>query len=95
MSDEESMVPAPRPCAFYQAKLVPITRTLIPLSATEQTTESALKHHCMLNPGKSSGPDGLEISLGGCTLARQKQCYAQRRQAFARLYATVPQLRSA
>lgn len=95
MSTDEKTANATRPCAFYQAKLVTARRTVIPLSVAEKTTESALKHQCMLNPGKSHGPDGAEISLSGCTLARQKQCHALRRQAFAQLYATLPQLRSA
>jgi hypothetical protein len=83
--------PAPCPCAFYQAILHSKRR----LGAQTQEAASGLKHSCLLNPGKAYGPDGKEIGLGQCTLQRQAQCQAQRRKAFARLYATLPSTRVA
>jgi hypothetical protein len=81
---------APRPCAFYVAAMPGASRKQAP--TPERAT---LKHRCLLNPGRSVGPDGEGISPMLCTPERQNDCQAQRREALARLYATLPANRPA
>ncbi len=82
----------PRPCAFYQADMA--TPSKAHRDGAEKTGNNAgsLRHRCMLHPGKATGPDGNALGVSECTLPRQALCQAQRRQAFSRLYATVPTL---
>jgi hypothetical protein len=86
-SQESEEIAAPCRCAFYQAAMQQPS-----VSAREHR---ALRHSCLLNPGKSLGPDENPINPSDCTLARQSQCQAQRRQAFDRLHATLHSLRVA
>jgi len=44
----------------------------------------------MLNPGRTTGPDGEAIGPVDCTLNRQCVCQAHRRKRFARLHSTLP-----
>ncbi len=84
-------VAAPRRCAFYQAEMAPTAR------ATEKNilAVSALTHRCLINAGKTSGPDGNQIGPTACTPDRQSACQTSRRQALMRLHATLPSMRSA
>jgi hypothetical protein len=81
----EASATAPRPCAFYSARM----------SAGGADESGGICHRCLLNPGKSHGPDGEEIGLSLCTMARQGTCQAQRRAKFARLHAKVTQMHAA
>ena len=88
-SMETEKVAASRRCAFYQAAMQP---TIAAPSGDEART---LRHSCLLNPGKTLGPDGNKIGPLDCTLARQAQCQAERRQGLARLHAALRSLRDA
>lgn len=87
---------APRPCAFYQAAMPasPHTRRHI-ADSQERPPSGGLAHRCMLNPGRASGPDGEEIGPLVCTLSRQGGCQQHRRKNIARLYETLPAMRTA
>ena len=81
-----------RTCVFFQAAFVPTPQgENTPTGmATRLSVEGVAAHSCMLNPGRSCGPDGEAIAEPLCTLERQGICQVQRRQAFARLVATMP-----
>jgi hypothetical protein len=78
---------APRPCAFYQAAMASAAHLA---RGGEGCAPAGLSHSCMLNPGRSCGPDGEEIGPIACTPARQAACQAHRRKRIARLHATLP-----
>ena len=87
---------APRPCAFYHASMP--TAPKMPRDfarGVDGCATSGLSHRCILNPGRSSGPDGEEIGPLACTPARQVLCQAHRRMKIARLHATLPVSRAA
>lgn len=86
-SQESEETAASCRCAFYQAAMQQPNA-----AASEHRT---LRHSCLLNPGKTLGPDENPINPSDCTLARQSQCQAQRRQAFDRLHASLRSLRVA
>lgn len=71
-----------RPCAFYQAS---INTGHVNRLSVEKSEGSRMKHRCMLNPGRTEGPDGKEISPMVCTMGRQGDCQKARREVFARL----------
>ncbi len=71
-----------RPCAFYQAS---INAGHVNRLSVEKSEGSRMKHRCMLNPGRTEGPDGNEISPLVCTMGRQGDCQKARREVFARL----------
>ena len=93
----ESPIPAPptnairlvepaRPCAFYITEMVAAPR---PENAAPPG-RSAMRHRCLLNPGRAYGPDGNGISVGECSPERQALCQSHRRADLARLNATCP-----
>src|SRR5689334_4794079 len=83
----EALSVTPRPCAFYQAAMHTPRQTE---EAASGSPPSALRHCCLINSGKSVGPDGEAIGPTLCTPERQASCQAQRRLALARLYASLP-----
>jgi hypothetical protein len=85
---------APRPCAFYQAAM-PTASHLRRSAMEKEASAGGLNHRCMLNPGRTCGPDGENIGPLICTLARQGGCQAHRRKNIARLYESLPIPRAA
>ena len=80
---------APRPCAFYITEMIASPRRedeTVPAASGR----SAMRHRCLLNPGRSHGPDGNGIGFGECSLERQSLCQSCRRADLARLNATLP-----
>lgn len=87
---------APRPCAFYQAVMPSASRAKHRASAGgDRVSLTGLVHRCMLNPGRTCGPDGEDIGPTACTLGRQGTCQAHRRKKIAGLHATLPGTRAA
>ena len=80
-------VEAPHPCAFYITEMTANPRRE---DAAPAPGRSAMRHRCLLNPGRSHGPDGNGIGLGECSLERQARCQSCRRADLARLNATLP-----
>ena len=91
-----SQAAAPRPCAFYHAAMLPMALKQQGIAnRVDAGATSGLSHRCILNPGRSSGPDGEEIGPAVCTPARQAVCQGHRRMKIARLHATLPAPRAA
>lgn len=80
-------VEPPHPCAFYITEMIANPRRE---DAGTAPARSAMRHRCLLNPGRSHGPDGNRIGFGECSLERQASCQACRRADLARLNATLP-----
>ena len=78
--------PGLRRCAFYQASM---SSDHVNRRNTEKSELSAMKHRCMLNPGRAEGPDGVEIGPMKCTMERQSACQKARRDVFAKLNGMV------
>ncbi len=96
MSSEISVPPltgasveAPHPCAFYITEMIANPRREDAAPAPS-AGGSAMRHRCLLNPGRSHGPDGKGIGFGECSLERQSLCQSCRRADLARLNATLP-----
>ena len=92
MSNDQKSVNPPsteaglRRCAFYQASM---SSDHVNRRVAEKSEASAMKHRCMLNPGRAEGPDGIEIGPTICTMERQSACQKARRDVFARLNGMV------
>lgn len=72
-------------CAFYQVNMPERLQT-----NKTALSVSCLQHHCLLNPGRNIGPDGIGVSREACTVERQALCQQSRRARIAMLHATLP-----
>ena len=75
----------PHPCAFYITEMLSNPRRE---ENPAVPARSAMRHRCLLNPGRVNGPDGKIISVIECSLERQAACQSCRRADLARLNAT-------
>ena len=79
-------VEAVRPCAFYMTQMQSAVRPKEKAVPTEN--HSALHHRCLLNPGRTDGPDGEAVGFEQCSVERQTQCQLHRRARLSSLNKT-------